>query len=583
MTALAASDPVADTTSDQQRGAPSPNRARLLSIIGWIPLPALLLVVAQYRRGGESVLRIHDSIEPYVAVLSRLDLGQLFSPPGERLPFMLGGIERDFLGSELHLGNLLFALAPTVWSLLIAEVLIRTLAFVGMRLLLRRLIGPNAAVVVWVTATLFSLLPFFVPAFGAIGGVPLLLWAFLRTYDERRLTRVVIAVLATFPLFSSFAFTAPHIVLIAGAILVGWLFLDRAATRPLLGGLGVLFASSVVVDWRLFASMLTGPTTQRVEMIADREWNSGLWEGVPELLTTELIHSPSGRSTLLGGVIVIGLALLCFRPASVGRRIRLAWAFSIVAIVAMYTIDRLWPVFESTVVARVMTDWGRFQLERVLWAEPAVIYVLFGLSLLAISDALERLRLRHLATVAVVLIAAIQAWTLVERHPFRATPESLTVRQFLAPITYHEFATTIADEQGDKVVSVGVHPAAAIYNGLDTADGYWNVYDRDYKHGFRELIAPALALDEGLRTYYDNWGNRVYVFQPAFGRISCCRAPSHDPYELVVEPTAFGDLGVTHVISAGPITNADEMMLREVRVVDVPEELGPMWLYRVEG
>jgi hypothetical protein len=299
------------------------------------------------------------------------------------------------------------------------------------------------------------------------------------------------------------------------------------------------------------------------------------------LVTTELTHSSSGRSTLLGFVILVGAANLCFRPSSVGRRARLAWAFGFGSIVAMYAIARLWPVFEADVVASVISGWGRFQLERVLWAEPAVIYILFGLALVAISDALGQIRGRRLAAVVAVVVAVVQGWTLVDRHPFRAAPDSLTVRQFLAPVTYHELASTVEADGGGQVASVGVHPAAAIYNGLNTADGYWNVYDLDYKHRFRRLIAPALERDPSLRSYFDNWGSRVYIFQPEFGRISCCSPPSHDAYELIVDPDAFLDLGITHLISAGPITNASALSLDEVRVVDVPDELGPLYLYRV--
>ncbi|MBM6972264.1 hypothetical protein H6A17_14720, partial [Mordavella massiliensis] len=50
------------------------------------------------------------------------------------------------------------------------------------------------------------------------------------------------------------------------------------------------------------------------------------------------------------------------------------------------------------------------------------------------------------------------------------------------------------------------------YNGLSCIDGYSNNYSVSYKHEFRKIIGKELEKNENLKTYYDGWGNRCYLF-----------------------------------------------------------------------
>ncbi|MBO5281674.1 MAG: hypothetical protein J6B43_00890, partial [Lachnospiraceae bacterium] len=61
-------------------------------------------------------------------------------------------------------------------------------------------------------------------------------------------------------------------------------------------------------------------------------------------------------------------------------------------------------------------------------------------------------------------------------------------------------------------MSLGITPAAALYNGFYCLDGYSNLYPLEYKHEFREIIARELEKSEGVRVYFDAWGNRCYLF-----------------------------------------------------------------------
>lgn len=121
----------------------------------------------------------------------------------------------------------------------------------------------------------------------------------------------------------------------------------------------------------------------------------------------------------------------------------------------------------------------------------------------------------------------------------------------------------------------------AIYNGLNVADGYWTSYPLDYKHRFRQLIAPELAAVPTDATYFDTWGSRAYVFQPDTGQPVCCGSPSHPEIDLLVDPTQWALLDIAFVVSTGPITNATEMRLEHRATVDRLDGIGPLYVYEV--
>jgi hypothetical protein len=61
-------------------------------------------------------------------------------------------------------------------------------------------------------------------------------------------------------------------------------------------------------------------------------------------------------------------------------------------------------------------------------------------------------------------------------------------------------------------MSIGLDPLIAVANDILVIDGYHNLYPLSYKKKFRKIIKQELQYNQGLKNYFDNWGNRVYVF-----------------------------------------------------------------------
>ena len=120
-------------------------------------------------------------------------------------------------------------------------------------------------------------------------------------------------------------------------------------------------------------------------------------------------------------------------------------------------------------------------------------------------------------------------------------------------------------KEGYRVVSLGIDPAAALYHGFYCLDGYSNNYSLAYKHAFRKALEPELKKSEYLTDYFDNWGNRCYLFSaecPGYYTIEK-GGFFFSNYELNTE--ALRELGAKYLFSAAYIANAKEQGLTLLR------------------
>jgi hypothetical protein len=204
------------------------------------------------------------------------------------------------------------------------------------------------------------------------------------------------------------------------------------------------------------------------------------------------------------------------------------------------------------------------QFDRLVWAAPGVAF----LGLAAAAVVVRRSVGRGVGTAVVAVALIVQGTSSLGAADFAGADRAvLTLDEFYSPDQFDEVRMLLGDAGVARVVSVGFHPHVAVYNGFDAADGYWYSYPLEYKVRFRRLIAPALDADPGLAFYFDDWGSRAYVFQPALGSPPCCSVDPYPAYEIAIDASEFEALGVSHVLSNGPIANPGEVGLTPVGTV----------------
>ena len=86
-----------------------------------------------------------------------------------------------------------------------------------------------------------------------------------------------------------------------------------------------------------------------------------------------------------------------------------------------------------------------------------------------------------------------------------------------------------------RVASIGIDPMIAVMNDINVIDGYHNLYPKNYKIRFREIIKKEIEVNKKIFSF-DSWGNQVYVFY-------------NDPYNLKINFEKIKEIGADYIIS----------------------------------
>ena len=134
-----------------------------------------------------------------------------------------------------------------------------------------------------------------------------------------------------------------------------------------------------------------------------------------------------------------------------------------------------------------------------------------------------------------------------------------------------------------RVAHLGMSPAPALMHGFYTVDGYSNNYPLEYKHRFRQVIARELEKNEQTRLYFDQWGNRCYLFNGATGNAWLLGKKEQIVYEkLEFDMEALKGLGCEYLFSCGEIESAEALGLDFWGYYETENSYWGIYLYAVK-
>ena len=92
--------------------------------------------------------------------------------------------------------------------------------------------------------------------------------------------------------------------------------------------------------------------------------------------------------------------------------------------------------------------------------------------------------------------------------------EYVSYREFYAEDLFSKIKKVLNQDKSikPKVGMIGLHPAMAQYNEIPTIDGYVVLYSLAYKHQIQEIIQAELNHNKFIKTYFEQWGSRCYLF-----------------------------------------------------------------------
>lgn len=554
-------------------------------------LPCILL-------GEDAIFTYLDQLDgELIAYL--LQAKHLFQGGG--IPEFMGGASKTALTVPAPLATLLFLTGDGYHALLFLTLFGKLCGYAGMYLLTRELSCEK-----WIAALtgfLYSCIPFLAVYGLAEFGIPMLFWSALQIKKGKHLYAAYFYTVL-YALMSSLVLVGFGILGMGLAwILGGTFFTPKSVNRQnakksslrLLIAWALLCAVYLAENQQLLGELLgiggKIATHKSEYVLASRPFS--------EIFFVSLAQGTQhgeGYHILLLACTVIAAALGCIRlflqkhnvitaqssghqsvsnqPPQI-RHLLKAIAFCFGWNLAFILAAAIWGTGIGVTLRNRLSFLGAFQLNRLLWIAPCLWYLAAACGL----SILYRLY-RSSSLYALILLPAAAAfgitalWSLYSgefkpnlqklRNP---DYEMLSYRDYYAVGVMEQVREFLDTHTGKKlseyrVASLGIDPAAALYHGFYCLDGYSNNYALDYKHRFREIIAPELDRSEYLRQYYDGWGNRCYLFSsecPGYYTIEKHGFYFQD-YQLNTE--ALYQMGGRYLLSAAPIQNAEEQNLK---------------------
>ncbi len=588
---------------------------RILSVLGilavsMIVLPCLFL-------GEGSYVQIHDQVDG--EILNYIYQAKyLFR--GDVIAEFLNGSAKASMLPPAPLGVLFYCVLPPFAAYVAMHFLGVLVGFLGMYQLCKELSVRQE--VAFAVAVLFAYIPFY-PTYGLTAwGQPLLVWCFLQLLRraKKRSALVGLVGIAFYAGFSSLSLigfvwvlAGVLVTLYWGVIRTEWKTAGRAAL-----GTGVLVGVYLLTNLDLLGALLGkgGFVTHRQEMVLHP--TEDLWGKIWELLFTGGAYHPvySGAIAVVLAVLAFGLLVRRLRSRANAQRGMNAEGELCVTVCGGMTrlwkqiaVLLLWVVicvasaafWNSGLIVNLRKSIGGmvtyFQADRISWTLP----MLWMLLLACVGEVIVSLVQKHTGRIAKIIpiLMAVCLFLAEGALIFRDSTLNKNIRLLLLPeyeqVTWEalymdevfaEIDSVIgAGKQEYSVASIGIYPAVALYHGYTCADGYSNNYNLEYKHIFREIQAEELSENEAVRSYFDDWGNRLYLVSAEYG-FNGMIGKTQNAYfeELRYDTDAMRRLNIKYLFAAAPIGNAAELGLELVREEPFADEESyyEIWLYRLE-
>lgn len=594
------------------------NRFWTLFSAGVLLLYLLPLVVY----GENLYIRIHDNLDIMVPMLKILgQSGMIFSDSMAIIPNMMGGLPRLVYGSEWNYLVWLFFFFKPITAIIINEIVIHSVAYISMAVVLDYLLKDQKfsfkIATVHLSALLFALTPFF-PTTGL--GIALLPYALyllmkIRSYQDTKTDWVVLSLI---PFFSSFVLVYLFFLVAIGVMAVGSAMVEKKINMRLIAAIGVMTLLFLGIEYRLVYEMFIGHDfiSHRVEFQRQCVDIAHFYRGVHNVLLFGQVHSLNLQFPYILPIVNVAFLLLIGKEnkgMTVSAALILLYLLSLASgIWEGILMSKYYPPFVLAVTIglwigikgyRLFLGLFLFILAACVWyglwyyeawcilSKGSMLLRTFDFSrfvllltpvwylVLALAFSVVMKKVRY-GWVVVMITGALQLSFAFDSAQYFQNPTGITYRKFYDEPLFEEIKTAIGEEVSNyRVASVGIPPAAALYNGFYTVDGYAPNYPLSYKREFRLLVEENFIHNENSRRFIENWGSKCYLIAGNYDNDIYERGKTIDDFYL--NARHFYAMGGRYLLSGYKIRNDHSSRLTLIRVFHTQNGYWSVYLYKV--
>ncbi len=511
--------------------------------------------------------------------------GLLLSTNGDTIvPNMMNGLPRFYIHSEYSFIRVLFLLLPSFWAYVVNNFIIRLIGFIGMYLFMRDYFVPERnEKIAGIVASLFCIVPLFSMYGLCVMGIPLLLWSFQKIMlKQQKFYHYFIIIL--FPFYAHFALIAPFITaLICVYAFYRWFIMKLSVPKNYFIAIALLCLFFVLANFNIISSYVV-PSN----IVAHRsEWNvepyalKTAFKQIIKVILTGHYHSASFAAF---PIYLFGMAVIY--SVRKNRRKVLNLAIPFVAIFLISVFVALYPYIKYSLrnVLHILTT---FQLTRFSFLIPVMWFLLIGFSLKYSKFNIKYFYLTMAIQAIIVLNANKEIKNnyiqLITKGPNEFNFDSY--KSIYSVPLFKEIDQYIGlPKSSYRTISLGIEPNVAQYNGFYTLDSYQNYYPLAYKHSFRKIIAKELDKNKSIKTKFDTWGNKCYLFSSELSDcciVDCNKKTNCEVNNLEINADAAKQLGGKYMFSAVPVNNYKTLGITFLKKFTHPEARFDIYLYEL--
>ncbi|SIT08723.1 DUF6044 family protein [Belliella pelovolcani] len=542
----------------------------------WFGLAIVIIFYSPYIiLGQDSVWYANDYTELVIHWFKLLiDHNAILKPNDYPIIGMLDVLPRGSFASEFYLKTWLFYLLTPYQAILINKLLIHLTAYVSAYHFLTKIShdwmqGPK-----FLYALCWACIPFWPEAGIGLALTPSVFWVFYKLSQGSKISFPIILLILVLCFYSYFHLNGIFLVLILAAYGLYTLITQKVAYRNYWLMLSFLTVTYLLFNYRMFDIYFFQRdwfTPHRIEydIYSFGRYHKNVGYKLKHLLLFGEIHavliSPILYFTLLGYLIFSNY----FKTES-NKYIFLLKVFIGVNFVALIaSLLTYIPLIEKLPIIEKI---NQFSFERFYY----LIYPFLIFAFILIVDQMTRhMQLKKYGWLLITLLLTYNFLVLDDNTKNKILKPIVgignkypTFKQFFAEEQFTEIKDFLHQlgHQDYKVVSVGMHPAIASFNGLHALDGYTGNYPLRYKNEFYEIIKDELGADDRknwLYWHFKGWGNKAYMFNHTnnddFMRLKWFEPTSIDAPKYNYEK--LKEMGCSFILSADLIINESKLEL----------------------
>lgn len=568
---------------------------------GLFALQALVFLIFR----ENSYLQIHDNLDLFMAHYQMMKINGGFFAHNVNMP-MLHGINRDLLGSEFSLYNILYVIFPNLWAYLIGyglKIAIGTFGFILLAKDIYRDRYEQYRPIVVVVAACYGMIPVF-PTYGiAFTSVPIIIWLLKRLYATKELKKRIVLYVGVFcyPLISYFSYHGFFILCyMVCAFLILWIK-DKKFPKTMLASLVILSAGYMTWEYRLFGAMLFDDTvTIRTTMNhGNLTFGEAIKTAFSEFISASF-HSQDSHTYVVLAVCLIGIVLINYSIIKGEGDKKLKRIFT-----EPVNLVCLWMIFNVLIfglyefapfrelVEMIVPKLTGFEFARTAYFNTFLWYAELLLVTVRMYD-FEKKKVKTLANIIVALAAVVVMFAPAVYNDFYYTcynyaykiiknKETSTVnyREFYSEDLFEEVKNEIG-YNGEWSACYGFHPAILNYNGIASVDGYLGMYPQTYKEKWEKILAPAMEGSPSLKDYFYGWGARVSLYS---GSDENTYAPHRyleiTDTRLMVDMEELKTLDCKYIFSRVEFSNVDDYSMKLIDTVSGYDSPYTIYVYEI--